>query len=52
MALEAETVLDSVTRRRALESAEPAGGEEQADAEDLFTDLLRSLTAEPASGRK
>ncbi|HEU4451872.1 MAG TPA: hypothetical protein VFR81_02395 [Longimicrobium sp.] len=52
VALEAETVLDSVTRRRALESAEPAGGEEQADAEDLFTDLLRSLTAEPANGRK
>jgi tetratricopeptide (TPR) repeat protein len=49
--LEAETVLDSVTRRRALESAEPAGGEEGADAEDLFTDLLRSLTSEPAGGK-
>ena len=49
--LEAETVLDSVTRRRALESAEPAAADDGADAEDLFMDLLRSLTAEPAGGK-
>ncbi|HEX8693439.1 MAG TPA: hypothetical protein VF746_13540 [Longimicrobium sp.] len=42
--MEAEAVLDSVTRRKALEEAvEPAGGEEQADIDAILADLRRSL---------
>ena len=42
--LEAEAVLDSVTRRKALEeAAEPAGGDEQAETDAMLADLLRSL---------
>ncbi|HEX6748536.1 MAG TPA: tetratricopeptide repeat protein [Longimicrobium sp.] len=47
VAMEAETVLDQVSRKRGLETAtEPAGGEqEEADTEGLAADLLRTLTS-------
>jgi tetratricopeptide (TPR) repeat protein len=47
VALEAEAVLDQVTRKRGIEGAtEPAGGEqEEADTEGLAADLLRTLSA-------
>jgi hypothetical protein len=46
VALEAETVLDQVMRKRGLETAtEPAGGDqEEADTEGLAAELLRTLT--------
>lgn len=45
--LEAETVLDQVSRKRGIEAVpEPAGGEqEEADTEGLAADLLRTLTS-------
>ncbi|HEX2203382.1 MAG TPA: tetratricopeptide repeat protein [Longimicrobium sp.] len=47
--LETDTVLDSVSRRRAVETA-PAGTMDEADAAGLAADLLRSLSGSAAAG--
>jgi tetratricopeptide (TPR) repeat protein len=50
--MEAEALLDSVSRKRALETVQPAaaGAEEEAESEGLAADLVRTLASGP--GRK
>jgi tetratricopeptide (TPR) repeat protein len=52
VAMEAEALLDSVSRKRNLETAKPvaAGAEEEAESEGLAADLIRTLAA--GTGRK